>query len=309
MEYTAVIRTLGKAGEKYRCLLDSLVNQTIKPSRILVYIAEGYAIPKETIGWEEYIYVKKGMVAQRALDYREVETEYILFLDDDVYLPPDGVEYLFNAMKQYDGDVISPDVFNNAGRSTKQEIPLILSGRISVRYKDNTWGYKVMRNGGYSYNKHPRPIMKSQTNAGPCFLCKKNDFEKIRFQEELWLDDMPYALGEDQTMFYKMFLSGLNVLTSYDSGIKHLDAGTTIKNAEKEKVLAFCDCRFKLIFWKRFLFDNVTRANKVVNLICFVYTMIINLLISLIKGNTTIFKQKYSGYRSGFQFLKTNSAK
>ena len=42
MEYTAVIRTLGKAGEKYRCLLDSLVNQTIKPSRILVYIAEGY---------------------------------------------------------------------------------------------------------------------------------------------------------------------------------------------------------------------------------------------------------------------------
>lgn len=198
MEYTAVIRTLGKAGEKYQCLLDSLVNQTIKPSRILVYIAEGYAIPKETIGWEEYIYVKKGMVAQRALDYREVETEYILFLDDDVYLPPDGVEYLFNAMKQYDGDVISPDVFNNAGRSTKQEIPLILSGRISVRYKDNTWGYKVMRNGGYSYNKHPHPIMKSQTNAGPCFLCKKNDFEKIRFQEERWLDDMPYALGEDQ---------------------------------------------------------------------------------------------------------------
>lgn len=59
MEYTAVIRTLGKAGEKYRCLLDSLVNQTIKPSRILVYIAEGYAIPKETIGWEEYIYVKR----------------------------------------------------------------------------------------------------------------------------------------------------------------------------------------------------------------------------------------------------------
>lgn len=50
MEYTVAIRTLGKAKEKYQCLLDSLVNQTIKPSRILVYIAEGYAIPKETIG-------------------------------------------------------------------------------------------------------------------------------------------------------------------------------------------------------------------------------------------------------------------
>lgn len=38
MEYTVAIRTLGKAKEKYRCLLDSLVNQTIKPSRIFVYL-------------------------------------------------------------------------------------------------------------------------------------------------------------------------------------------------------------------------------------------------------------------------------
>lgn len=309
MEYTVAIRTLGTAGEKYQCLLDSLVNQTIKPTKIIVYIAEGYPIPKETVGIEEYIYVKKGMVAQRALDYKEITTDYILFLDDDVYIPPYGVERLFNSLEKYNGDVISPDVFNNARRSTKQEIPLRLSGRISVRFNDHTWGYKVMRNGGYSYNKHPHPIMKSQTNAGPCFLCKKNDFEKIRFQKEKWLDDMPYALGEDQTMFYKMFLSGLNVLTSYDSGIKHLDAGTAVNNVEKEKVLAFCDCRFKLIFWKKFLFDNVTRASKVVNLICFVYTMIINLLISLIKGDMTILKQKYSGYKSGFQFLKTDSAK
>ena len=77
MEYTAVIRTLGMAGKKYQKLLDSLNQQTIQPLKILVYIAEGYAIPEETIGNEEYIYVKKGMVAQRALPYDEVDTEYI----------------------------------------------------------------------------------------------------------------------------------------------------------------------------------------------------------------------------------------
>lgn len=59
MKYTAVIRTLGTAGDKYQILLDSLNKQTIQPSKILVYIAEGYAIPKETIGKEQYIYVKK----------------------------------------------------------------------------------------------------------------------------------------------------------------------------------------------------------------------------------------------------------
>ena len=84
MQYTVAIRTLGTAGEKYQRLLNSLVAQTVQPASILVYIAEGYPIPTETIGIEQYIYVKKGMVAQRALSYDEIETEYILFLDDDV---------------------------------------------------------------------------------------------------------------------------------------------------------------------------------------------------------------------------------
>ena len=73
-EYTAVIRTLGTAGEKYQQLLDSLQAQTIAPQAIIVYIAEGYPLPKETIGIERYVYVKKGMVAQRALPYDEVQT-------------------------------------------------------------------------------------------------------------------------------------------------------------------------------------------------------------------------------------------
>ena len=104
MNYTAVIRTLGKAGEKYQRLLDSLCSQTVKPQRILVYIADGYPVPKETCGIEEYIYVKKGMVAQRALFYDEVETEYILFLDDDLFLPNQFVEKLFEELENNDAD-------------------------------------------------------------------------------------------------------------------------------------------------------------------------------------------------------------
>ncbi len=302
MEYTAVIRTLGIAGEKYQKMLDSLLLQTIKPTKIVVYIAEGYKIPKETVGVESYVYVKKGMVAQRALNYEEVETEYILFLDDDLYLPPDGVEHLWMALRQNNGDVIAPDVFKNAERTIKQEIILSLSGRIFPRYIDNKWGYKVMRNGGYSYNKHPLPTMKSQTNAGACFLCKKQDFIGIEFKDELWLDEMPYALGEDQTMFYKMFISGLTVLTSYDSGIIHLDAGTSIKNERKEMLLAYCDCRFKTIFWKRFLIKDSSFGNRVLSIICFSYTMMINLLLSVIKGQVGILKQKWSGYYDGFHY-------
>ena len=92
MKYTAVIRTLGTAGAKYQQLLNSLGNQTMKPNEIIVYIAEGYPLPMETIGIEKYIYVKKGMVAQRALHYDEVTTDYILFLDEDVFLPHTPVD-------------------------------------------------------------------------------------------------------------------------------------------------------------------------------------------------------------------------
>ena len=58
MEYTVVIRTLGKAGEKYQTMLESLKVQTIPPKNIFVYKAEVYPIPKETIDEERYIYVK-----------------------------------------------------------------------------------------------------------------------------------------------------------------------------------------------------------------------------------------------------------
>lgn len=174
MNYTVVIRTLGKAGEKYQALLNSLNKQTIQPSKILVYIAEGYSIPKETIGKEQYIYVKKGMVAQRALPYDEVDTEYILFLDDDVYLPETAVAQLYQYLVDNDADVISPDVFPNAERSLLGKWMMRLSGRMVDRKDDGKWGYKVMHNSGYSYNANPKSgVYLSQTNAGPCFFCKK----------------------------------------------------------------------------------------------------------------------------------------
>ena len=167
MEYTAVIRTLGTAGEKYQRLLDSIDQQTLPPKAIQVYIAEGYPLPKETIGKEQYIYVKKGMVAQRALPYDEVQTEYMLCLDDDLAFPPDTVERMFQLLKEHNADVISPDIFPNAQRPLKSELMMTISGRMRARRFDKMWGYKVMRTGGYSYNKYPcKEVYFSQTNAG-----------------------------------------------------------------------------------------------------------------------------------------------
>ena len=188
-----------------------------------MFIAEGYEIPKETIGYEEYFYVKKGMVAQRALPYNEVKTEYILFLDDDVYLPEKAVEDLYNRMMSLGADVIAPDTFPNYKRNRKTKLKMALIGKSYARKSDG-WAYKALRNGGYSYNEDPvEKTCLSQLNAGPCFFCSKEVFLSIHFEEELWLDSSPYALPEDQVMFYKFYKYGYKILTAFDTGIIHLD--------------------------------------------------------------------------------------
>lgn len=256
MEYTAVIRTLGKGGENYQKLLYSLSNQSYAPVSIIAYIPKGFPMPEETIGKERYVHVKKGMVAQRALSYNEVTTEYILFLDDDVYLPPHAVETLYREMTEQNAQVISPCVFANHETGVRDKIRSTMFGREVCRLWGERWGYKVLKTAGFSYNNHPiKPVYESQSNAGPCFFCRKEDFLSIHYEEELWLDGVHYAFPDDQVMFYKMYRNGLKILTSFDSGIVHLDTSTTITDPEeKTERLIYSEYRNKLIFWHRFIF-------------------------------------------------------
>ena len=307
MNYTAVIRTLGTAGEKYQQLLDSLACQSLQPNDIIVYIAEGYSLPKETISKELYVYVNKGMVAQRALQYDEVKTEYILFLDDDLLLPNDFVEKMYSALIENELDVISPDIYPNDKRSLKAEIMMTLSGRMRARRYDEVWGYKVMRTGGYSYNKIPqKSVYRSQTNAGACFFCKKDDFLRINFQEELWMDKMPYAIGDDQLMYYKMHLRGLKQGTLYHSGIKHLDAGGNLDNVEKQRKIVGADIFFKMIFCHRFI--QLPEKNCIMRLwnkICIGYFLLFGLIVSFIKGEWDVLRIKKQAIGDAIAFLKS----
>lgn len=306
LEYTAVIRTLGTAGEKYQQLLNSLMKQSIPPQKIIVYIAEGYPLPKETVGIEEYIYVKKGMVAQRALPYDEVETTYILFLDDDLSFSADFVEKMYKLLRIESADVISPDIYPNSSRSFLGVLMMFVSGRMLARKDDGKWGYKVMRNTGYSYNNNPQKnIYISQTNAGACFFCKKETFLSISFEDELWLDEVPYAIGDDQAMYYKMYMSHLKILTWYNCGIVHLDAGGNI-SSKREKQLIYNDFRFKTIFWHRFIFlPEESRLLRLWAVLCIGYTFSFGLFISLLKGRFDILALKYKAICSGINFIRS----
>lgn len=255
MEYSVVIRTLGKSlyfEETLRCLFV----QSIVPKDIFVYIPFGFSLPDYMTDRINVIRVPQGMVAQRALQYKEVKTEYVLFLDDDVYLSPQSVEILYSELRKNAGQVISPCTFQNHMVRLGHKILLSIQGRELCRFWKSRWGYKILWNGGFSYNNNPiASVYESQTNAGPCFLCRKEDFLSIHYEDELWLDKTYYAFPDDQVMFYKMYCYGLKILTSFDSGVIHLDASSTVLDTnEKMMKIVFSEYRNKLIFWHRFLF-------------------------------------------------------
>lgn len=254
--YSVAIRTLGKAGALYQQTLDSVAAQTWQPDAVIVYIAEGYPLPAETIGRERYVAVKKGMAAQRALPYDEITSEYILFLDDDVMLPPDAVTILFDELAGWGADVVAPATFANHAAPWKKKLLLTLAGNEVCRPWGHRWAFRVLPTAGFSYNNNPkRPVYLSETNAGPCFLCRKQAFLSIHYEEELWLDEMPYSIPDDMVMFYKMHCCGLRMITSFDSGIVHADAHSTLQaTQDREAAIIRSLYRNKLIMWYRFIF-------------------------------------------------------
>lgn len=307
--YSVAIRTLGQAGEKFRRELNSLHIQTHKPTKIVIYLAQGYPIPPEVTGSEQIVYVPKGMVAQRALPYNEIDTDWILFLDDDVELQPSAVETMFTLLNKYGGDVICPDVFDHSQISLSQKLRMAILMSAIPRIGDKTKGYRVNTLGTYTYNPNPQiEIGWSTTNAGPIFLCKKNDFLSIHFEKDLWLDQSPYAIPEDMVMFYKMHLCGLKQLTWYHPKVKHLDAGSAV-TGDRVKKIAFSHARNQYIFYQLYVFPHLNLLQKIISILgrslvkCF--SWVHNRLKAYITKSTIEIEASRSGLQAGKTYIQS----
>lgn len=223
-EYCVAIRTLGTAGTKYQQELNSLQTQTISPKKILVYIAEGYPLPKETIGIEQYIRCPKGMVAQRALPFSEVDTPLCLFIDDDVHFAPDSVEKMIMALNEMDGDCIAADTFRNQDLSLLSKLQAVLTGW-AFPFFSKKWAYIIGPSATFSYNNNPtQDVYLSQNAAGPCSLWRIDAYRKIHYEDELWMDQNGFAYGDELLYFHKLYRNGGKLLVHYNAGVSHLDA-------------------------------------------------------------------------------------
>lgn len=254
--YSIAIRTLGTAGDKFRQELESIRQQTVRPERVVVYIAEGYPRPSFSIGEEEYVWVRKGMVAQRALPYDEISSDCILMLDDDVQLAPDSAERMLRAMSEHGADAVGADVFRNHRMSFGTKIYAAVTNLV-LPHRSRKWAFKVHRNGSFSYNNHPsKPFYWSQSCGGPAMLWSKNSLKKLKFEDEKWLDSLGFAFGDDLVETYKLHLNGGRLGVLYDAGVTNLDAQSSSGSFRRSPEHIYVRSKAQYMIWYRCLYCN-----------------------------------------------------
>ena len=251
MNYSIAIRTLGKSGEKFVRELESIKRQTVQPDRIIVYIADGYERPPFTIGKEEYVWVKKGMVAQRALRYDEISSPLMLLLDDDVELEPTCAEELINSLETCELDCLAAETYQD------HRLPILIKVYSAITnlvfpHWSNKWAFKIHSNGSFSYNVHiTKDVYLSQSAAGPAALWKKDVFRNVHIDHELWLDRFEFSYGDDGLTFNKVYKNGYRLGVHYNCGITNLDAKSSSNAFQKNPKKYYTRSMASLMIWHR----------------------------------------------------------
>ena len=306
LKYSVAIRTLGKSGIAYETLIRCLKSQTIPPQKIVVYLAEGYAMPPK-VEDEIVVYCKKGMAHQRALRYDEIDTELVLLCDDDVYFAEDSVERLLNALIKEKADCISANVFPNQEMRLRMKIiKAILYGELPSFSRK--FAFRIRKSSNYSYCNTPVEVMESQSCAGPCMLIKKTVNNKLQYEDELWMDQFPYTSGQDQIFAYKLYRYGYKLCIHYGAGVIHLDAQTG--HIKDEMLADFNKRKIRYIEWYRSVYEpsenNMQRALSLVSFYSYwLFLFILSVLSFILGRNRFKVKNSISSLLDARKFVKS----
>ena len=279
--YSIAIRTLGKSGDLFKRELESIKRQTIQPERVIIYIAEGYDRPQYTIGKEEYVWVKKGMVAQRALPYSEIDSPLLMLLDDDVELAPDSAQRLMDTMEEYHLDCIAAETMHDHLEPLSVRF-LAMATNLVFPHWSKKWAFKIHSNGSFSYNQHiTKDVYLSQSAAGPASLWKKQVLLDLHIEHELWMDKFGFAFGDDGLIFNKLYKNGYRLGVHYNCGIANLDAKSSSSAFQKNPKKFYTRSMASLMVWHRSCYNlnGVLPLQKFWAACCFSFKVVWLLII------------------------------
>ena len=312
ISYSVVIRTIGKAGEKYQRLLDSVDKLEPKPEEVIVVLPFGYDRPKEQLGYERFCYSEKGMVHQRQKGFEECRSEYALICDDDVCFGPDFVQKLYKPLKEGYGKISAAPLYSFLPQKGFRAFIDCLSGAAAPTLFHKNQYVSVLNTSGYSYNRHlktSKELYESQSLPGTCFFCETKGILAAGLEEEFWVDARKYSSMEDQVLIYKAWLRGMKSVVVPDAEYEHLD-GKTSTQGDKSPVL-YAHRFNRTVFWKRFLYDQKkTHLGRFWCRIAYRYRLTCGTILDRI----AVLRKKYSkeeyqrikdGLKDGWEFVRS----
>lgn len=311
LTYSVAIRTLGTNPEVLRRELESIAGQTLLPEKVIVFIANGYVKPDYQVGKEEYVWVKKGMMAQRLLDYDEIDSDVILMMDDDVELASNSAERMLSAMEESNADCVAADTFKNQEMTVNQKLMAWVTNGVYSRCDDG-WAFRISRNGSFSYNATPKvQFCLTESFAGPCWMVKKSVLKEVRLKDELWLDTIGFPYGEDALEAYKFFINGYKCGVLYDSDVKNLDAKTSSGAYHQTEKKFYTRSYGMLATWWRMIYTS--RDKRWLSALMFglkaAWQFNLHILLGLAKMNMRIPYNYIKGLRDGWTFVHSDQYK
>lgn len=318
-EYSVAIRTLGRAGAKYQKLLDSIRNANHRPEKVVVVLPEGFAPPKERLGWEEFVFCPKSMIGQRIEALNYIDSEYTLFLDDDISFTPEFVDKLLKPLEKGDFDCATGPLFSFFPASTAGKIVGTLTASVSVSLFHRDMYVKILRSGGWSYHTFSTDEERyypTESFAWTCFMIRTQVMRDLRMEDEkVWLERFGYAYGDDRVMAYKLVKSGYKACIVSNALYDHNDAKTSTSANEVSNFKAiFSRYYMHVVFWHRFIQGQErSRLGKICNWMWFQYWMLSSrvycLTKSIISGNQVMNKAFRDGVNTGSDFVQTDEYK
>lgn len=314
IDYSVIIRTIGKANEKYQMLLDSISKLEPLPIEVIVVLPEGFDEPQQKLGWETFYYSKKGMVAQRTYGISKCKTKYAFICDDDVNFGSDFIKKLYEPLEKGLGSLSVAPLYSflpPKGLNTLVNI-FMSSAAPTLFHKGNYC--TVLRGTGYSYNRHLKTdngYYYSQSAAGTCFFANINDLRNVDFESEHWIDMNGYSAMEDETMFYKAFLMGYKTVVVPDAYYVHADAKTSTRN--NALTPRYCLGFNRTVFWYRFIYSNQKNIfTKIYSRFCFLYHKFWKLSYEWITykfrhGDRECYKSMKRGYKEAKKYILSDS--
>lgn len=284
-DYSVIIRTTGKAGNKYQRLLDSIQKLNPQPEEIIVVLPEGYSPPNERLGNETFYFCPKGMVIQRLYGIEKCRTKYALVTDDDIAFESDFVTKLYEPLK--DGKYcISAgpllEFFPKKGKETI--IAAILGAAIPTLIHRDCYN-TVLRTTGYSYNRinvNEKKLYETQSAPWTCFFANIDELRKIHFEDEMWLDMHGYSAHDDTCMFYKAWLCGKKAVIVANAVYQHMDARTSKQGINFNAAVSGAFNTY--VFWHRFIYSQETNAiGRLWCFLCLRYYLFVNGVIRGVK--------------------------